>query len=145
MPQVESREVGSREGEAEEEEWGHANGSDVEMADIGGDRDAVERHCCVREGETQSMFPGDGKGRAPGLNSDYDAYCSPISLTEPSPRKITGYFKLCSILVTWRNVAIVGDISTNRDGLSKAEVFGQGDHAKLCAAQRQDLSSVSIN
>lgn len=45
VPQVESREVGSRDGEAEEGEWGPANGSDVAMADIGGDRDAVERHC----------------------------------------------------------------------------------------------------
>lgn len=68
VPQVESREVGSRDGEAEEGQSGQANGSDVAMADIGGDRDAVERRCCVREGETQSMLPGDGKGRAPGLN-----------------------------------------------------------------------------
>ncbi|CAD6588649.1 MAG: hypothetical protein ASARMPREDX12_003397 [Alectoria sarmentosa] len=43
--QVESREVGSSDGKAEEGEWAHANDSDVPMADIGSDRDAVERDC----------------------------------------------------------------------------------------------------
>lgn len=43
MIHVESREVGSGDRDAEEGEWVHANGSDVPMADVGSDRDVVER------------------------------------------------------------------------------------------------------
>lgn len=40
---LESREVGSQEGESEEGDWGHANGSGVPMTNIGSDRSIAER------------------------------------------------------------------------------------------------------
>lgn len=40
---LESREIGSQEGESEEGDWGHTNGSGVPMTNIGSDRSIAER------------------------------------------------------------------------------------------------------